>query len=215
MEIDRTRYKIYTWKHPLVLHWIINPGLVINELLLGQRIPQRYLVDKTSDKTLPERTFVPCPHCDSLHDGRTWSVQNRTAFKNWFGLYCPNCGHIIPCLMNATTWLVLALTYPLWGWFRKSLREKWLRRQPARFENLDLESTPNAYQKGGWIWQGFTWGLLMYITMTFLYPLFSDEPITWARALIGIPIWALAGLGFGYAMKQVMGVTGKTDPEKT
>jgi len=27
------KFKIWTWKNPIMLHWIINPGLVINELL--------------------------------------------------------------------------------------------------------------------------------------------------------------------------------------
>jgi hypothetical protein len=46
MKIDETKYKIWTWKNPLMLHWIINPGLAINELILGQRIPKITLVEK-------------------------------------------------------------------------------------------------------------------------------------------------------------------------
>ena len=85
---------------------MLNPGLAINELILGQRVPKIMLIDQISDKPFMERTYVPCPHCDTYHDGRTWSQQNNTAFKNWFGLYCPNCGDIIPCIRNWTSALI-------------------------------------------------------------------------------------------------------------
>ena len=32
---DKKKYKIWNWKNPAILHWIINPGLVINELNLS------------------------------------------------------------------------------------------------------------------------------------------------------------------------------------
>ena len=120
MEFNKEKYKIYSWKNWMMLHWILNPGLAINELILGQRIPKISLEDKTIDKPRIERSLVPCPHCDTLHDTRTWSIQNGTAFNNWFGLYCKNCGNIIPCLTNVFSFLILALTFPFWGWFRKS-----------------------------------------------------------------------------------------------
>lgn len=46
MQYDKTKYKLWSWKHPMVLHWIINPGLVINELLFGQRVPKIMLEEK-------------------------------------------------------------------------------------------------------------------------------------------------------------------------
>ena len=50
-----------------MLHWIINPGLAINELLLGQRVPKTMLIEKDSSKSLQEKTKIPCPHCDMLN----------------------------------------------------------------------------------------------------------------------------------------------------
>ncbi|MGK0413746.1 MAG: hypothetical protein ACJA1B_001954, partial [Polaribacter sp.] len=111
MEFDKEKFKVYSWKNWMMLHWILNPGLAINELILGQRIPKISLEDKISDKPRMERSFIPCPHCKTLHDGITWSTQNRTAFKNWFGLYCTNCEKIIPCLMNAFSFILLAITF--------------------------------------------------------------------------------------------------------
>lgn len=55
MEYDKTKYKIWTWNNPVMLHWIINPGLAINELLLGQRVPKTMLIEKDSLKSLQEK----------------------------------------------------------------------------------------------------------------------------------------------------------------
>lgn len=201
MEFDINKYKVYTWKNWMMLHWIINPGLAINELIFGQRVPRISLEDKTSDKPRIERSYVPCPHCNTIHDSRTWSTQNGTAFKNWFGLYCTNCGQIIPCLTNAFSFLLLALTFPIWGWFRKSMKERWLKKQPERFKNLNLEGMPNPFEGQGWIKAGLNWGLFMFFFMTFLVPFVFGDPITWKKILIAIPIWTIGGLGFGYFVK--------------
>ena len=50
----------------------IEPGLAINELILGQRHQKVMLVDKTSDAPLMERQYVPCPECNALTDARVW-----------------------------------------------------------------------------------------------------------------------------------------------
>lgn len=209
MNFDQEKYKVYTWKNWMMLHWIINPGLAVNELLFGQRVPKLSLLDKTSKKPKVEGSYVPCPHCETIHDARTWSTQNETGFKNWFGLYCPNCQQVIPCLMNGFSFIVLALTFPIWGWFRKSLQEKWLAKQAERFENLDLENTPNPYDGLGWIKQGFSWALFMYVFMTFLFPLIMSEPITLKRALLSLPIWMVAGVLYGNTMKRFMSTKGQ------
>ena len=143
MEYDKTKFKVWTWKYWTVIHWLINPGLMINELVLGQRLPKILLFDKTIDKPLMERQIVPCPHCGKLNDGRLWSKKN--AFKNWFGYYCPNCGKIIPCLRNLTSWLIIILTFPIWIWFVKKWKENWLSKQPMRFENFQWEEVYLPY----------------------------------------------------------------------
>lgn len=60
-------------------------------------------------------------------------------FKNWFGYYCDNCGEIIPVQRNLTSLIVLVLTFPIWGWFRKTLKQNWLNKQPDRYKNINLE----------------------------------------------------------------------------
>lgn len=209
MEFDRKKWKVYDLKSPTMIHWMINPGLVINELVLGQRVAKVNLVDKTSRKPRSARSYVPCPHCEKLNDSRSWSTVNGTAFKNWFGLYCPNCGKIIPCVWNITSLIVLGITSPIWFWFVKSWKKKWLKMQAKRFEHLDLESVPNPFEGKGWIKEGIAWGFFMYLVMTFIFPLIIDESISWEKSLLSIPIWLIGGLAYGYFMKLYMGSKGK------
>jgi hypothetical protein len=72
MNFDKDKYKVWQLPHPMVLHWVMNPGLAFNELILGQRLPKVMLVDKTSDAPLMERQYVPCPECNVLTDARVW-----------------------------------------------------------------------------------------------------------------------------------------------
>lgn len=204
MEFDREKYNVYTWKNWMILHWILNPGLVINELIVGQRVPKVSLEEK-SNKPRVERSRIPCPHCNTLHDGRTWSTHNGTAFKNWFGLYCPTCGNIIPCLINVFSFIILALTYPIWGWFKNSLKAQWLKKQPKRFENRNLERIPNPFDKKTWPITGLTFGAIMFVVMSLVYPYLTGVEITWETLLSGAIIWAIGGLTFGYVMKIYMG----------
>ncbi len=207
MEFDTNKYRIYTWKSGMMLHWIINPGLAFNELALGQRVPKVTLIDKTSEKPYLERGIVPCPHCGALHDGRIWSTQNGRAFKNWFGLYCPDCGQIIPCLRNATSWLILALTSPIWWWFKDRWKAEWLSRQPERYRNLDVSAI--TYQKVSWLRLGIGFGAMMFILMGLLDPWISGESITGKSALRSLIVCSLAGLFFALTLKWWMSLRGK------
>ena len=202
MKTDKQKYKIYTWKNWIMLHWIINPGMAINELILGQRVPKISLLDKTLHTPKFERSFIPCPQCETLHDSRIWSPQNKTGFKNWFGLYCTNCGGIIPCLINGFSFIILTFTFPIWGWFKDSFKKRWLQKQPERYENIDIDATPNPYSKSNWVATGLVWGVIMYLFTTFLFPCLNGEAIETKKILVGIPIWIMAGLIFGFTVKK-------------
>ena len=202
---DPKRWRVYTSKHWMILHWLINPAMAFNELVLGQRVPKVSLLDLESKTSRFESTVVPCPHCNSMHDGRTWSTQQGTAFWNWYGLFCPNCHNVIPCVRNLLAALLLGLSYPFWIWSNERSRERWMNRQPKRFQSLNFGALSNPYSGRGWIKIGLSYGLFMYLYMTFLSPLLFSEPITLSSALIGVPIWILAGLGFGFFMKKAMG----------
>ena len=205
LEYDTTKYKAWTWKTPIVLPWIINPGVAFNELVLGQRIPKIMLIERYSNKPIYENSFVPCPHCGTLHDGRVWSSQNKTAFKNWFGYYCPKCGEIIPCLWNLTSLLILTLTSPIWFWFKDSMKARWLSKQKKRFESIEIRKP--EWRDIHWLKMGLGWGLFMLIFMT----LIDIKEFNWINLLISVPVWFLAGLAFGYSMKYFMGKKGKAE----
>ena len=113
MHYDKNKYKIWNWKSPVIFHWMLNPGVVINELILGQTIPKVMLIELEGDKPFYNRSLVPCPHCKTLHNGLKWSAQSKTAFKNWFGYYCDNCEGIIPVQRNLTSLIILTLTFPI------------------------------------------------------------------------------------------------------
>jgi hypothetical protein len=200
MNYDKTKYKVWTWKNPIMLHWIINPGLAVNELALGQRIPKVMLIERNSLKSINEKSWIPCPHCGTLHEGLKWSKQNETAFKNWFGYYCDNCGKIIPCLTNLTSFIVLGVTFPIWFWFKDKLKAKWLEKQKAKFSK-PLNLTYTEPTKSKYLLSGLLFGLFMYVFMTVLFPLIDGTGITQKGLLIGIPVWAIAGLVFGFIMK--------------
>ena len=99
----------------MLLNWILNPDLAINELIVDHRVPKVSLEDKMMDKLRIARNFVPYPNCETLYDGRTWSIENGIVFKI--------CGNIIYCITNSLSFLILAITNPCWGWLRKVQRK--------------------------------------------------------------------------------------------
>ncbi|NJL11683.1 MAG: hypothetical protein HC913_00770 [Microscillaceae bacterium] len=203
LSFDRSRFNAWTWKHPFMLHWLLNLGLAFNELVLGQRVPKVMLIEKNTAKNLAERTFIPCPHCQTLHPGLTWRTETNTAFGNWFGLYCKHCGHVIPCLTNLSSALLLGLTFPLWFAWKEHGKTNWLRRQAKWYQNLDLSGNTNPFAGMGWIKEGLTFGLFMFVVMVCLLPWLFGEAITPKKIGIGLPIWLLGGLCYGYMMKRV------------
>lgn len=134
--------------------------------------------------------------------------------KNWFGLYCDQCGKIIPCLINLTSLIVLVVTAPLWYWFKEPLKRKWLAVQAHRYANPVLTDDGNSFAGNGWIKEGLSFGFFMFVVMAFIMnPLFNDEPITWKTMLSGIIMWLISGLLFGYLMKIFNGKPKQVQPK--
>ena len=141
----------FTFGHPLnpiLIHWQINPGLAVNELLLGQRIPrQTFVCRHCGDWSKPEFQFYECPGCQRKHSSKIWI--GRNAFGNWHGLVCPDCEAKIPCLMNVFSlliWVVLSpILLPLYfktntnfrSWSARRSREARQRLFPQRTETND------------------------------------------------------------------------------
>lgn len=197
MEFDKEKYKKWNWKYPYMLHWVLNPGIAVNELILGQRMPKEVWVEKNSSLRLPEKSYIPCPHCGTLHPNLKWSSVNKTSHGNWFGLYCDHCGKIIPCLMNLFTWVILFLTFPLWYYFKDAWQKKWLEKQKLKFSKpLKLE-----LPKVTWWKSGLFYGTFMYFFSTFVIPTMTGIKITQFNILINIPIWIIGGAIFGLGLQ--------------
>ena len=199
MDFDTEKYKVWKLPQLMLLHWVLNPGLAFNELILGQRIPKITLIDKTNDAPLIERQYVPCPHCNTIHNGSLWAKQG--AFKNWFGLFCPTCEKTIPCLWNLTSIILLALTFPLWGLFRRPLEKKW-----QAFKKNQLIKNKNAKpvtaQSTSWLNMGLIYGALMFCFMSL--PNIMRGDATAKDIVLDITIWLIAGLAFGGVMKLIL-----------
>lgn len=200
MVFDKQKYKVWKLPHPLLLHWVINPGLAFNELVLGQRIPRVTLIDRTSDAPLMQRQYIPCPECRALNDGRLWSGGNT--FGHWFGYVCPECHGRIPCLWNLTSLIVLVLTFPVWIWIKLLGEEKWLEKEKHRFSAVTAAGLPEA-DEISWVRVGFGFGLMMFCIMV-LPRLFLGTlaPVEIATQAV---IWLIAGLVFGVLMKLCLG----------
>jgi MFS family permease len=166
---------------------------------LGQRIPAIFLEDiriKNTPRT--ERCYVPCPHCNTYHESRIWS--KKAAFGNWFGLYCPCCGKIIPCLLSAISFILLAITYPLWGWYKDKLKAIWLQKQPEKYLNLNTRISRNSYKSIKWMLLGLAGGILSFIIMS-VQTFFKNGYIHVPEILCMMIAYTLAGLFWGFFMK--------------
>ena len=111
--------------HPMVWHWLINPGAAVNELLFGMRLPRVCSVCRDCRLPLADRSWVECPNCGELNSGRLWT--GFTGFGNWCGLVCPACGQVIPSIWNYTSRFLLGLTSPLWYFPVRRFRPTYLR----------------------------------------------------------------------------------------
>ena len=133
MQYDKNRFKIQALPHPFILFWVSFPLLIFNELIFGQRLPKVTLIEKESDKPPEERSYIPCPHCETLNDRRLWATK-RSAFGygHWFGLVCPSCHQIIPCLWNIFSLAILAITFPLWYFPVRFFRHRWMEKEKER-----------------------------------------------------------------------------------
>lgn len=60
------------------------------------------------------------------------------------------------------------------------------------------------FEKNGWIITGLIWGVVMFIATTFGPSLLKGSEVTWIDFAIGVPIWTIAGLGWGFFMKKYM-----------
>ncbi len=204
MQYDETKYEIWKLPHGLLLHWILNPGIMVNEIFLGQRQPAVTLIDKSSNAPLMERAYIPCEHCGALNDSRLWAKGN--AFGHWFGFVCPECGGKIKCIWNVFSLAVLAVTFPIWILLKWKFEQQWLEAQSKRLQQMKNKSAPTS-QSINWLKMGLIYGAFMFFVMTITTSVFI--PITLKIVAIQAVLWLVAGLAFGGIMKLTVGTKGR------
>src|SRR5205814_1755179 len=87
--------------NPMMLHWVLNPGLAFNELVLGQRIPREMLMCPGC-----RQSFLRCVACRRL---QPMAGALNAPVGMWNGLHCPDCGAAIPMLRNLVSGAILGL----------------------------------------------------------------------------------------------------------
>ncbi len=61
-----------------------------------------------------------------------------------------------------------------------------------------------TFDKYGWILVGLSFGLFNFIFVTYGTAFLFEQEINWLTYAIGIPIWTICGLLWGYYMKRYM-----------
>ena len=209
MQYDKDRYRIWGPTHPIVVFCRVFPLNVIFELTFGHRQPKVFLVDKMSDKPWMERRYIPCPHCETLNDARLWSKWN--AIGNWFGLVCPSCHQVIPCLWNIFSLTILAITYPLWYFPAKALRQRWLEKAKEKLANAQQRPLHQAASIK-WFLIGFIgWWGIMYTVSDFipqLWDVLHGEEWDLTLTLVLLLLQAIMGFVWGLSMHWLMNSKG-------
>ncbi len=210
MKSDMSRYKAIKLPNLLLVHWVLNPGLAFNELILGQRIPKLTLVDKQSNEIYANRQYIQCPHCQTLHTSRRWGKGN--AFFHYDGLYCPECGEKIPTLLNVFSIILLVILFPVWKPLQIIFAERFKAWELSRLAKTEsLEHTPLKGISG--IKLGLYFGGAMsvfYIAQVGFMHEFNSHAV-----IAGLFEGAIAGLFFGTVIKTFLSWRGrKSDPQE-
>jgi uncharacterized protein (TIGR02996 family) len=101
-------------RNPAILHWIVNPGLAINELVLGQRIPRVMHLCKTC--------WVASVRCAACRRFLTLKrLYGERAGGMWVRLPCPACGADVPLVRNWFAKLII-------GAGKMAFRSLWARK---------------------------------------------------------------------------------------
>ena len=198
MQYDKNRFKIWALPHPFTLFWVLFPAAMFNELIFGQRLPKVTLIEKESDKPPEERSYVPCPHCETLNDRRLWATKGSAfGHGHWFGLVCPSCHQIIPCLWNIFSLAVLAITFPLWYFPVRFFRHKWIEKEKERFakvlERPLIQAT--SMHSMGWI-GAFVVGVsivVMGVIFEVVWNVWNGREWGLKTVLESLPMWLGAG----------------------
>lgn len=182
-----------------MVHWILNPSLAINELVLGQCVAARVYLCESCPGPKQERAYVRCQSCGRYHSGMIWS--GRLAFKNWIGHVCPDCGGSIPRLRNVFSALILAATAPLWGLPYLACRDRWRAWQQERTRAWRDQRAAEEPPPVNWIRSGLKVGLTAWLIAAVAILVGAGVSL---RALAIIPILLPVMLGLGWVWGRYM-----------
>jgi hypothetical protein len=88
-------------------------------------------------------------------------------------------------------------------------QDKATRRRPS------FLAAASDFDNKKWIKTGLLWGLFMFLVGSIGFPYFNGQEITWKSVLVGIVIWTIGGLGFGYTMKFIWKKTNNKNGKNT
>ncbi len=201
MQYDKNRFKILALPHPFTLLWVLFPAVMFNELIFGQRLPKVTLIEKESDKPPEERSYVPCPHCETLNDRRLWATKGSVlGHGHWFGLVCPSCHQIIPCLWNIFSLAILAITFPLWYFPVRFFRHRWIEKEKKRLAKVLERPLLQATSIIDSLSIGVVSGISMWVMWVILEVVRNGGEWDLKMMLESLPISLLAGFGIGCFM---------------
>ena len=164
------------------------------------------LTDKESDKPWMERTYVPCPHCETLNDHRLWAKRN--AFGHWFGFVCSSCHQVIPCLWSISSLAILAITFPLWYFPARFFRQRWLEIEKKRVAKA-LERPLIKIKFSHWLLIGvFGWGTLTWVLFE-VWRVLDVREWDLIEMIGNLPIWMVSGFVWGLGMHFITNRKGK------
>lgn len=166
-------YEKLNWTHPTIFIQLIDPLDTIENLLYGKTTPLILLMDKKT-----KDLFVPCPHCGAIHSKSKWGTQTMKAEANWFGYYCSSCNKVIPVRHNIFSFLILILTFPLWGPFKNILKQRWLKQQSVRFCKSSINKTKQSLPLTFWLATSLKIALQLFIISIILSFFISTTPLS-------------------------------------
>jgi hypothetical protein len=182
-----------------VTNWRWNPGLVINELALGQRIPIDVLMCPTCDLPEYERLYVFCASCGTPN--RPTALKR---FGNWSGLGCPGCGADLPCLRNVYAEGLTRMTSPIWRPLYLSWRRHNGPRQPSRARISTTMKTPSRpFLRAGIRFGVGTWILACALPAGLMWT--WSHNLRWDYIVQMTVLSIVAGTVFGLAMHHRLG----------
>jgi hypothetical protein len=183
--------------------WLLNPVILIHEVILGMRMPGKVYNCVKCDQPLALRQYLHCESCNAFHSWMLWGMRNSVG--HWFGLFCPDCGSRIPTTPNLVFLIISLVLTPvrlvIWAFIRK----EWIRMERGRTLNRRDPHYTERMPFKSWIKVGLLIGLVSWViacvAVAFAEPVNTDSLISCLKALA---VALVGGALFGLFLKFVL-----------